>query len=203
MIDIGEAVPRRKGRVLRMMMRALMRATRWQITGRIPDVKKFVLIAGPHTSNWDFFVGMMTLLSLGIEVHWIGKHTIFRGPVGGLLRRFGGIPVNRRQPGVLLRDILLRFENEDQFVFALAPEGTRKKVQHWKPGFHRIARMAEVPILPSGIDFARKTVDFGALFFPTEDVEHDIQTLREYFEVFTPKNPEQYQDLLTQSESTR
>lgn len=151
-----------------------------------------VLVAAPHTSNWDFIIGMLTFFSLGLQVHWIGKHTIFTPPFGGILRHYGGIPVNRSNPGQLYRDILMGFEKNDSFVFVLSPEGTRSKVTVWKPGFHRIARVAEVPILPASLDFGRKEIHFSKLFYPTDDIRADISVLKSHYEAFTPKHPENY-----------
>jgi len=167
-----------------------MKAAGWKITGFIPNLSKFVLVAGPHTSNWDFVFGVLTIFSLGLDVHWIGKHTIFRPPFGRLLRSFGGLPVNRSNPGTLYRDILNGFNENEAFVFALSPEGTRSKVDKWKPGFHRIAKAAGVPVLPVALDFRLKEVHFGEPFQVTDNYDDDVRRLKTYYAGFTAKRPE-------------
>lgn len=189
-IEMGPSVPRRQGPVSKWIFQQLMKAAGWKITGSIPDLNKFVLIGGPHTSNWDFVFGVLSVFSLGLDVHFIGKHTLFKPPFGWLLRKFGGIPVNRANPGTLYRDILRGFSENEAFVFGLSPEGTRSKVEKWKPGFHRIAKAANVPILPAALDFKLKTVHYGPLFWVTDDFEADVRHLKSFYAGFAAKRPE-------------
>ena len=192
MIEIGPRVPRRRNRFLKLVGSTVLGVAGWRITGRIADEPKFVLTGGPHTSNWDFIFALMSVWKLELDVHWIGKHTIFRWPFRGLFQYFGGIPVNRSNPGTLFRDVLHGFGDNDHFVLALSPEGTRKKVKRFKPGFHRIASKARVPIIPAGVDFAEKTLDFGDPIIPGEDFQADAALLRAYWERFTPRFPDQF-----------
>jgi len=189
-IEMGVLVPRRQGPLSKWLFQSIMKAAGWKITGFIPNLSKFVLVAGPHTSNWDFVFGVLTIFSLGLDVHWIGKHTIFRPPFGRLLRSFGGLPVNRSNPGTLYRDILNGFNENEAFVFALSPEGTRSKVDKWKPGFHRIAKAAGVPVLPVALDFRLKEVHFGEPFQVTDNYDDDVRRLKTYYAGFTAKRPE-------------
>jgi 1-acyl-sn-glycerol-3-phosphate acyltransferase len=173
-IPIGARVPRRPAH---RWVRGLLHAAGWQYEGTVPDAPKFVLIGGPHTSNWDFLLAMAVVFGLGLDFHWIGKHTLFRGPFGPLMRWAGGIPVNRERPGRLVQDTIQAFQARDRFVVGLSPEGTRRKVDTWKTGFHRIATGADVPILPAWIDAQRKRIGFDPLFWPTDDREADIAYL--------------------------
>ncbi len=192
MIDIGKTVPRRRNTFLKVIGSGALRLAGWRISGRIPDESKFVLTGGPHTSNWDFIVALMSVWALELDVHWIGKHTIFRWPFRGLFTYFGGIPVDRRNPGTLFRDVLRGFQSQDGFVLALSPEGTRSKVKRLKPGFHRIARKARVPIIPAGVDFGTKTIHYGDLIQPGEDVDASAARLMAFWSDFEPRHPDQF-----------
>lgn len=192
MIEIGNSVPRRRNALLKMIGSAVLGMAGWRITGRIPDEPKFVLTGGPHTSNWDFVFALMSVWKLELDVHWIGKHTIFKWPFKRLFEYFGGIPVDRRNPGTLLRDVLNGFGGDEGFILALSPEGTRSKVKRLKPGFHRFARKAGVPIIPAGMDFRTKTLHYGDVIHPGEDFATDAGRLRAFWEDFEPRYPAQY-----------
>ena len=192
MIEVGNTVPRRRNILLKGIGKGVLRLAGWRITGRIANEPKFVLTGGPHTSNWDFIFALMSVWALELDVHWIGKHTIFRWPFNGLFRYFGGIPVDRRNPGTLLRDVLNGFARNDGFILALSPEGTRSKVKRLKPGFHRIAGKAGVPIMPAGVDFAKKTLHFGEIILPGDDFQSDAARLRAFWEECHPRHPEKF-----------
>ncbi len=165
---------------------------RFRIEGTTPNLPKFVIIGAPHTSNWDFVVAMAAGLALGLEFHWLGKHTIFRGPLGRLWRAMGGIPVDRSAGQGIVEQVLDEMNARDRFILGLSPEGTRRKVDRWKTGFYRIARGAGVPILMVYLDFERRVVGLGDLFEPTGDLEGDIERMRAYFARFPGKRPELY-----------
>ena len=151
-----------------------------------------VVIAAPHTSNWDFIVGIAMKLALGLDARWIGKHTIFRPPFGALMRRLGGIPVDRSARRGVVAQMIAIFERHDRLVVGIAPEGTRQRVTTWKTGFYRIARGAGVPILPAYFDYARKRVGVADLFHPTGDLEADLRALYAVYRDKTPKKPGQF-----------
>ncbi len=181
-IPIGAQVPRRPAH---RWVRRLLYAAGWQFEGDVPDAPKFVLIGAPHTSNWDFILAMSVVFGLGLDFHWIGKHTLFRGPFGPLMRWAGGIPVNRERPGRLVQDTIEAFQAHERFVVGLSPEGTRRRVDTWKTGFHRIASGAGVPILPAWIDARRKRIGFAPLFWPTGDRDADMAHLMEWYGQFS------------------
>lgn len=149
---------------------------RW--VGPFPNLKKFVLVGAPHTTNWDFILGMALLMATGVRVNWIGKHTIFRPPFGGLMRWLGGVAVDRTRADGLVSQASEAIRAADRMVIGVAPEGTRKHVERWKTGFYRIAVGAGVPIALGMIDFGRRELRVDSVFEPTGDMEADIEAIR-------------------------
>ena len=182
-------VPRRHRRVLQRVGRLGMRLLRWRVDGEIPDLPKFVIIVAPHTSNWDFIAALFCDLALDLEAGFLAKHTIFVGPFGRWLRSLGGIPVVRTASHNVVSQVAAEFARRDRMVLAVAPEGTRRKVEAWKSGYWHIARAANVPILPVGLDFARRAAVIGPLRYPTDSLEEDEAEFRTFFAGITPKNP--------------
>jgi len=162
----------------------------WKIHTDLPDADKYVIIAAPHTSNWDFVVGILAVKAIKLDVRWIGKHTIFHWPFGYLFRALGGTPVDRSQSLNLIRHMTSLFEQSDQLIFALAPEGTRSKTDHWKSGFYHIAKGAGVPIALGYLDFPNKVVGVGATLYPSGDTDADFELIREFYNNKQGKNPE-------------
>ncbi|MFQ5569966.1 MAG: lysophospholipid acyltransferase family protein [Rhodothermales bacterium] len=189
---LGEALPARGNRLSRGLGKTILRGLGWDFEGEIPNLSKMVVIAAPHTSNWDFVVAIATVLALGLQVHWIGKHTIFRPPFGWLMRWLGGTPVDRSKRHGLVAQVVALFVQHERFVFGVAPEGTRKRVDRWKTGFYHVAVGAQAPILPAYLDFPRKRVGVGPLVTPSGDLEADMQTIQTFYAQFTGKNPEQF-----------
>jgi 1-acyl-sn-glycerol-3-phosphate acyltransferase len=162
----------------------------WTIQAELPDIKKYVVIAAPHTSNWDFPVGILAARAINLETHWMGKHTLFRWPFGWFFRALGGTPVYRHRDQDSIRQMADLFGCSEQLVLALAPEGTRSKTDHWKTGFHYIARAANVPIVMAYLDFGHKQVGTSDLFYPSEDIEADFVQIRHFYKDRIGKNPE-------------
>jgi len=165
----------------RAIGRAYLRLSGWRIEGDFPTENKFVVIVAPHTSNWDFPLGIALLFALELRVAWLGKHTIFRGPFRNYLGRLGGIPVNRGASHGVVRDCVKAFEMLPALALALAPEGTRKGVSQWKSGFYLIATQARVPILPVGFDYREHVVRLMLLFHPTGSLERDLPLIQAMF----------------------
>ena len=168
-----------------------MRVTGWKINGHFPKDQRVVIVAGPHTSNWDFVLAMSLILSLDVNLHWVGKHSIFKKGFRRLLRRMGGIPVNRANPEALKNEIHNVTEKFKGFIIVISPEGTRKKVERLKSGFLRIANETNSKIMTAGVDFSKKTIELGDFFSPSGDVEKDLKFVKEYFANFTGKYPKQ------------
>jgi 1-acyl-sn-glycerol-3-phosphate acyltransferase len=177
----GPSVPRRGGPIRAAIGRAILRLFGWGIGGGPPDVAKCVVIAAPHSSNRDFFVGIAVVFALRLDAHFIGKAELFRGPLGPLMRWLGGLAVDRRHPEGVVEQAVAMFQARDRLMLALAPEGTRKPVPRWKSGFYRIALGAGVPIVPGYFDNRRRMVGFGPAFYPTGNAEADLAALRAFY----------------------
>jgi len=177
----GLQVPRRGGAIRAGIGRGLLHLLGWRLEGTLPDLPKFLVTAAPHSSNRDFYVGIAAVFALRLDIRFVGKAELFRGPLGPLMRWLGGLPVDRHRPEGFVEQIVALFAAREQLVLAMAPEGTRKPVERWKSGFYRIALGAGVPIVPGYFDNARKRVGFGPPFWPTGDAERDIAELRAFY----------------------
>lgn len=186
---LGERVPRRGNAAVRALGRALLALMRWRVEGEVPDLPKFVIAVAPHTSNWDFVVGMAVMFALDLKLTFVGKHTIFRGPFAPVLRWMGGIPVDRSSPHGVVGDAVRAFESVDARVLAIAPEGTRRRVERFRSGFLHIARGARVPVLLASLDYEARCVRFGPLFDPGADVEAEVRRVEAFFATVRGKNP--------------
>lgn len=160
---------------------AILRLIGWRIAGRLPDVPRYVMIVAPHTSNWDFPLGVLAKFSLGLEGTWLGKHTLFRFPVAGLLRWLGGEPIDRTTRHGTTHDAIQRFRERERWILVISPEGTRRRVAEWKTGFHRIAHGAGVPILPVSFDWSTRTITLMEPVRTSDDCEADVKALRARF----------------------
>ena len=176
-------------KLVRWLGQLLMKITGWKTIGNFPTDQRVVMVAGPHTSNWDFVLAMSLILSLDVNIHWVGKHSIFKKGFRRLLRKMGGIPVNRANPEALKNEIHNITEKFKGFIIALSPEGTRKKVDRLKSGFLRIANETNSKIMMVGVDFSKKTIELGDFYSPSGDVEKDLKFIKEYFANFTGKHP--------------
>lgn len=174
---IGDALPRWGNRFTRAIGRFLLWLFGWRVQGVIPNVAKLVVIGAPHTSNWDGFLMALLWLALGIDFKWMGKHTLFRPPFGGLLKWLGGIPINRTATHGVVAATIAEFQQRDQLVLVLAPEGTRQQVSRWKTGFYHIAAGAEVPILPGVVYNDQRLVEFAPVIYPTGNLESDMSRI--------------------------
>lgn len=178
---LGPEIPRTGSAVTRALGRLVLDALRWDIEGNIPNIPKLVVIAAPHTSNWDFIVGVAAKLALGLDAMWLGKDSLFRGPLGLVMRRLGGRPVDRSSSHDVVKDVVEEFARRERLVLALAPEGTRKRVERWRTGFYHIAHAARVPIVPVALNFGARAIQIGAPFITTGDVDADIRALQQRF----------------------
>lgn len=180
---LGENVPRRHGNLAKKISRAFLNATGWKIVGEIPNVKKCVLLAVPHTSNYDGVFAIPTLLALDVDIKLMGKKQLFQVPIlAGFLRWAGVIAIDREKKGSTLQASIDRFAQEDKLFLGLAPEGTRDYTDSWKTGFYHLAMGANVPILPVAMDYKTKEVRFMPLFYPTGDIDADLPKIYEYYQ---------------------
>lgn len=198
MIDVPQlppAVPRTHGPLVRAFGRRMLDLAGWRletVDGGFPDAPKFVLIVSPHTSNWDFPVGLMAKFALRLACKYIAKHSLFWWPLGVFLRAVGGVPVNRSAASDFVEQTVRIFNGRDQLVLVITPEGTRSKVERWKSGFHRIARAAGVPIVLVSFDYSRKVVRLGPAFPATEDYERDLAAIQARITPEMARHPARY-----------
>jgi len=187
------AVPRKRRPLLRRVGVLGLRILGWRVTGAFPNTPKFVVIVAPHTSNWDFVIGILAYLAIDIDASWLGKHSIFRWPFGPILRRVGGIPVIRDSSHNVVEQSIAEFKRRDRLVLAIAPEGTRRLVKSWRSGFYHIATGAGVPIVTAALEFGNREVAVGPTFEPTGDYAADLARLSGRFAGVTPRHPELYE----------
>lgn len=174
-----------------MISRFILRLLGWKIEGRYPfEILKLVLIVVPHTSNWDFPLGLLVRSALGIPGNFVGKDSLFKPPLGWLMRWLGGIPVDRSQRSHYVEQTVQLYKERKQVCLVIAPEGTRKKVDQLKTGFYHIAKGAGVPILMCKFDWEHKIVGFSDPFYPTNDQEADFKVIYQYFKGVKGKIPE-------------
>jgi 1-acyl-sn-glycerol-3-phosphate acyltransferase len=178
--------------VLRGLGEFILSAVGWRLVGELPKLDKYVIVVAPHTSNWDFFIFIVVKMITGIQIVFIGKHTIFIGPIGWVLRKIGGLPVNRSGSHNVVDTIVDEFNRRDKMIFALSPEGTRSYLKHWKSGFYHIARKANVPVLAAFLDTQTKTIGWGPLFELTEDKHADLERLAAFYQDKKGFRPEKY-----------
>lgn len=188
--ELPDNLPRHQLPKWQKVARWLLKTLGWQVRGELPNVKKLVVAVAPHTSNWDFVLTMAASLAMGVQISFLGKHSIFVWPLKKWLLAFGGIPVERSQHHGMVGQIVQEFAKRDQLIFGVSPEGTRKKVERWKSGFWHIAREAQVPIQLVGIDFASKQIVFGPTLTASTDFASDLAQMRVFFQQMTAKYPE-------------
>ena len=187
---MGQPRLNRLERLIRWLLLQWFRRGGWTISGTLPPDPKFVIMGASHTSNWDFLVFLGAVHALGRKVHFIGKHSLFRWPLGGFMRALGGIPVDRRSSQDLVSQVVAAFDAHDDFILVVAPEGTRSRTAEWKTGFYQIALKAGVPIVAAGPDFPTRRGVFGPVIRPTGNYAEDMKPAFAFFRTITPKHPE-------------
>ena len=173
-----------RSKLLRKFGRFGINMSGWSIKGKIPDEERIVLIAAPHTSNWDFILAMLAIFGLNINLRWLGKHSIFKPGFKIFFEWLGGIPVYRDDPSSLIENVVNIVNEEKSIVIAMTPEGTRKKVKRWKTGFLRIAEQTNSKILLISIDAPTKIIKIGKIFNPSGDNEKDLAYIQKYYSAF-------------------
>ncbi len=176
--------------VIRWISLAYLRIFGWRYEGEMPGIPKCVMIAAPHTSNWDFPITMFLAFALKIRVYWMGKDKLFRKPFGGIMRWLGGIPVDRSKSTNMVAHTIEVFNNHENLVVIIPPEGTRGKVSYWKTGFYHIANGAGVPIVLGYVDYKRKAGGIGPAIMPTGNIEKDMEIICAFYAGVTGKYPE-------------
>jgi 1-acyl-sn-glycerol-3-phosphate acyltransferase len=180
--------------LLRGLSIGFLKLTGWKVEGSLPPhATKSVLIAAPHTSNWDLPYTLMVAFALRLTPYWMGKESIFKPPFRGIMMWLGGIPVRRESSNNLVAASAEAIKAADGPVqLIVPPEGTRSKARYWKTGFYYIAVSAQVPIVMAYMDYARKVSGLGPVFVPTGDIEADMVAIKAFYAPFKGKNPDQF-----------
>jgi 1-acyl-sn-glycerol-3-phosphate acyltransferase len=182
-------VPRTPDRPwLRAFARWLLRLGGWRMEGAFPDLPKVVLIGAPHSSNWDGFWGFVAKVAMGLDIRIIAKQQLFWWPLGVLLTKLGVIPVNRGAAGNLVDEIVKRFDREERLWIGIAPEGTRKRVERWKAGFWKIAKGANLVVVPAYFHYPGKVIGIGEPFVLGDDMHADLARIRAWYAPWQGKN---------------
>lgn len=184
-------------RFIQFLARLLLKIFGWKVDGTIPEMKEnenLVLIAAPHTSNWDGIFGFAAILGLDVKISYFGKYTLFKKPLlGRFLKYMGGIPVNKNKPGSgLVKEAVANIEKLKGSLIAMAPEGTRAKTDKWRTGFLRIAEAVDAKIFVAAFDFKTKRIVLDKFFQPSDDMQRDLENLKIYYKQFTAKIPENF-----------
>ena len=184
-------------RFIQFLARLLLKIFGWKVDGTIPEMKKnenLLLIAAPHTSNWDGIFGFAAILGLDVKISYFGKYTFFKKPIlGRFLKYMGGIPVNKNKPGSgLVKEAIANIEKLKGTLIAMAPEGTRSKTERWRTGFLRIAEAVDAKIFVAAFDFKTKRIVLDKFFQPSDDMQKDLENLKIYYQQFTGKIPENF-----------
>ena len=178
----------------------LLKLFGWSAVGSLADHPKCVIAVAPHTSNWDFPVLMLVAVALRLKVTWMGKHTLFRPPFGWIMRRLGGLPINRSARHNMVDQAVESFRVHDRLLLAIPPEGTRKRAPYWRSGFYHIALGAQVPIAFGFADYRRKVGGIGGVIMPSGDVDADMALIRDFYSEIVGKRPDQFGEIRLKSQ---
>lgn len=191
----------RVGPVRKLVGRAWLRAFGWHVEGELPDATKAVFVAAPHTSNWDLPFTLAIAWTLGTNISWIGKDSLFKPPFGAVMRALGGVAVVRGKNANQVDSIAHAIKDQPDGVYVvIAPSGTRTKKDHWKSGFYRIAEQADVPILLGFLDYEGKRGGLGPTMEPTGDMHADMEKIRAFYADKIGKFKEQMSVVLLREE---
>lgn len=186
--EVPPSMPRAGNAFTRWVGRCVLRLGGWRLVGPIPDLKRVLVIVAPHSSYWDAVWGLAAKVALGVRVSFMVKKEACIGPLGWLLRRLGGVPIDRGSPGRVVREVSARYHASDTMWLGIAPEGTRKPVERWKTGFWRIAKAAGVPVLTVYLHYPERRIGIGELFELGDDAEADIDRMRASFAPYRGKH---------------
>ena len=189
---LQELTPKTSNAIKNTIGRLLLWCYRWSIEGEVHNAKKFIVILAPHTSRWDFLTNMSTMLALGVNNRWFVADAFCWWPLGNFMRWLGGIPIDRSCPQNLVTFTIGKFEDHDELILALYPEGTTYRTEKWKTGFWHIARGANIPIQLLAVDYKKRASIFGPVIQPSNDIESDLKKIQSYFKDVIPKNPEKF-----------
>lgn len=189
---LGDRLPRRGNRFSAWAGRCLMRIAGWRFDGTLPNEPRLLFVVAPHTSNWDFAVGVAGMFALGLRATFLGKDSLFRWPLGPLMRWLGGFPVDRSTSHNVVEQTVMHIRRTDRIALALSPEGTRRKLGDWRTGFHYVARGADIPIVPVALDYSIRTIRFFEARAASASADADLAVLGELYDARMARHPTQY-----------
>jgi len=175
----------------------------WKVIGEQPKEPKAIGIIAPHTSNWDVLLMFIMANSMRLKSNWLAKDSLLKPPFGPLFRALGAIPVDRSSSQNVVDQVVDIFAHTDQLYLAIAPEGTRRKTDHWRTGFYWMALKAQVPVVLMYIDYAKKEVGFGDIVYVTGDIEADFERFRAFYAQVTPRHPARRSDVRLRADAPR
>lgn len=170
----------------------LLKLIGWRTVNEVPSLDKCIVVGAPHTSNWDFFLFLLLSFKMKYNTHWMGKDALFSFPIKRLMIRLGGIPVDRSKVNNVVEQMADYFNSVDQLSVIMTPEGTRDKTVRWKTGFYHIAIAANVPLVLGYVDSSAKTIGFGPVFYPTGDIDADLEKIQAFYADKTGLIPNNY-----------
>jgi 1-acyl-sn-glycerol-3-phosphate acyltransferase len=176
--------------MLKTVARGLLKLVGWTVIEPAGRPPRAVLVAYPHTSNWDGVYALLVKLAIGLPAHWVGKDTLFRWPLGGIMRRLGGIPIDRSAPQGFVAQMIAEFTNRPSLLLVIAPEGTRSLTKGWKSGFYRIALAAKVPVALAFVDYTKREAGILTYLTLTGDPATDIAAIATHYAGRVGKHPE-------------
>lgn len=176
-----------------VLARLILRILGWKIHGKAPPLARFILVAAPHTSNWDLVYGMAVGLACGLQCHWVGKHTLFRGPMNWAMRWMGGIPLDRNgrcRRGSLVEQTVCTFKQHRKLGLVICPEETLNRAKRWRTGFYHMAKNANVPIVLAFLDYRKKVGGIGPVIEPGDDIDKDLAQIQAFYIDIHGKKPD-------------
>jgi len=187
---------------MKLLSRLILKLIGWKLDERVPETQRYVMIGYPHTSNWDFILGMLAKWGMGLPINWVAKHSMFWGPFKPMFIAMGGVPLNREKTTGFIQKNIELFAQRERFILGLMPEGTRSKTDHWKTGFYHIAHGANVPIALAYMDYKNKVIGVGDVMSTSGDIHADLETIKEFYKDKIGYKPEKQSSISIAAKST-
>ena len=187
---------------MRLLSWLVLKLGGWKVVNVAPATGSYLIIAAPHTSNWDFPLGIAIAFHLRLKVYFIAKHTLFNGFAGPIMRWLGGVPLNRGASKNFVDASVEIYANSENLIFAIAPEGTRSSVGRWKTGFYHMAKGANVPLALAYFDFSKRIGGIGKMLNTTENIDEDMQAIANFYEPVMGKYPNNFNPDITGTKNT-
>ena len=187
---------------MRLLSWLILKLGGWKVVNVAPATGSYLIIAAPHTSNWDFPLGIAIAFHLRLKVYFIAKHTLFNGFAGPIMRWLGGVPLNRGASKNFVGASVEIYANSENLILAIAPEGTRSSVGRWKTGFYHMANGANVPLALAYFDFSKRVGGIGKMLNTTSDIAADMQAIADFYEPVMGKYPNNFNPNITGTKKT-